>query len=50
MPKYSFRTKNSDEFINSINAGSIIHATFFFAEMKKLDIETFNKLYEVVER
>ena len=50
MPKYSFRSKSSTEFISSINASSLEEAKQIFAKIKVLDLINFNKLYEVVER
>ena len=50
MPKYSFKPKSTKEFISSINASSLEEAKQMFAKIKVLSLETFNKLYEVVER
>ena len=50
MPKYSFKPKNTKEFISSVNASSLSEAKQIFAKIKVLSLENFNKLYEVIER
>ena len=50
MPKYSFNSKNSKEYIKTVNANNIAEATNFFAKLKDLPINKFLQLYEVIER
>jgi hypothetical protein len=50
MPKYSYRSKQSKEYIHTIQAKNKEQAIEFFAKIKVLEIDKFNKLYEVIER
>lgn len=50
MPKYSFRYIQTEEYIKTIDTDSLENAILFFAKLKSLDLNTFNKLYEVIKR
>lgn len=50
MPKYSFRSKQSKEYIHTVEAKNKEQATEFFAKLKVLEIDKFTNIYEVVER
>tara|TARA_R110000868_G_scaffold345426_2_gene606550 strand:+ start:21 stop:179 length:159 start_codon:yes stop_codon:yes gene_type:complete len=52
MPKYGFysTSNTSKEIIKSIDANTATKAEALFAKIKKLDLETFRSLYEVIER
>lgn len=50
MPKYSFKPKNSNEYIKSVEADNLEQATEILAQVKQLPITDFKKIYEVVER
>jgi len=50
MPKYSFKSKKSQEFIKTVNASSLKEATFIFSKIKNLTKENFLGIYEVIER
>lgn len=50
MTKYSFRSKNTLEHIKTIDANSLEEAKIIFSNIKVLDLETFDKLYEVDKR
>lgn len=50
MANYSFRPKNTNEFVKSINANSVKQAVEYFAQIKNLPVDSFNKLYEVIKR
>jgi len=49
MKKYGFRPYNTEEFIKTVNCNSLEEAKIIFSKTKVLEINTFNKLYEVVK-
>jgi hypothetical protein len=49
MKKYMFTSKNSKEAISTCEAVSEEEATLYFAETKKLNVETFLQIYQVSE-
>lgn len=50
MPKYSYCSKNSSEYIHTVDADNRDKAAEFFAKLKMLELVKFNEFYEVVER
>jgi len=49
MTKYGFRPYNTEEFITTIKCNSLEEAKIIFSKIKVLELNTFNKLYEVVK-
>lgn len=49
MKKFKFTSKRSKEAIGSTDAYTISEAIIFFANLKRLDIETFLEIYSVEE-
>ena len=49
MKTYGLFNKNSDESINKMRFNSLYEAVLFFAQQKRLMINTFNELFEVRE-
>jgi hypothetical protein len=47
MKKYMFTSKNSKEAISTCEAPNEEEATVYFAETKKLSVDSFLKIYEV---
>tara|TARA_R110000822_G_scaffold110943_4_gene241357 strand:+ start:1113 stop:1265 length:153 start_codon:yes stop_codon:yes gene_type:complete len=50
MSRYSFKTRESTEFISTTAATSQEEAIEIFSKVKRLDKAIFTKLYEVVKR
>ena len=48
--KYSLKPINSNEVIKTIDATSYHQAQQWFVETKKLKLEAFSRLYEVIKR
>jgi hypothetical protein len=49
MKRFKFTSRRSKEAIGSTDAYTISEAVIFFANLKKLDIETFLEIYAVEE-
>ena len=49
MKKFGLFNKNSNEPINQMRFNSLAEATLFFAQQKRLMVNTFNDLFDIRE-